>query len=461
MPYAPSRGYDDRVLQLILRRGEDQARGALESGAIWGNAVAGLGQQVGGAIQQYGQQKAQSKRSQAIDKMFSGPEPPAPQDILRVFGPKEGLDVIKGLQAINPKTPPEMYKDRMERIRDTARGVKALTEDKRPGGWDVATKGLIAAEVIKPEEAQPYSPDLLDQFANYGVTPEKDQGLMNLGDGTVYDPNTNKDVRIGTPKVEKGPATGSFEDYVVQKYGPRPTPEQTLQARKDYNQSDDRPLTVQNPERQAERQRLVDAVAANPSLWDDLTPGVKGDIAADLNAKGFSGFGKRMSDGTIKQISESKAALASLRDLRTTLQDNEQYIGPVAGLAALNPYSEARKAQSKIDLVRQRVGKALEGGVLRKEDEEKYKKILSTLRDEPETAIYKVDSLIQTLERDMELFIEEQRSAGRRVAQPPKPAGGTTPTVTPPQTVKYKGRTVPFKSLPPEIQQQVLGLMGK
>lgn len=37
------------------------------------------------------------------------------------------------------------------------------------------------------------------------------------------------------------PNTGSFEDYVIRKFGQRPTPEQIEQARKLYNQADDRP----------------------------------------------------------------------------------------------------------------------------------------------------------------------------------------------------------------------------
>lgn len=40
---------------------------------------------------------------------------------------------------------------------------------------------------------------------------------------------------------ETAPKVGTFEDYVTQKYGPRPTPDQVLKARKEYNQADDRP----------------------------------------------------------------------------------------------------------------------------------------------------------------------------------------------------------------------------
>ena len=159
---------------------------------------------------------------------------------------------------------------------------------------------------------------------------------------------------------------------------------------------------------------LVDQIMANPNMYNDLTPTAKTAVMKELSAKGFE-FGKPLSESAITKLSESKSAIASLQDLRQTLKDNEQYLGPVSGFQALNPYSDARKAQAKIDLVRQRVGKTLEGGVLRKEDEEKYKKILATLNDTPSTALSKIDGLAQSIERDMKTFEEEQRRAGRRV----------------------------------------------
>jgi hypothetical protein len=43
------------------------------------------------------------------------------------------------------------------------------------------------------------------------------------------------------PETDKAPKVGTFEDYVVRKFGPTPTPAQVLQARKEYGQADDRP----------------------------------------------------------------------------------------------------------------------------------------------------------------------------------------------------------------------------
>lgn len=200
-----------------------------------------------------------------------------------------------------------------------------------------------------------------------------------------------------------------------------------LQAKKLHGQADDRPrvnVTVRGGGTADSDAELVAAIAKDPAMFNSMTLKTKERLAPKLAAAGFSEFGKPLSETAMGKLAETKGAIASLRDLRTTLQENEQFIGPVAGLAALNPYSDAQKAQAKINLVRQRVGKALEGGVLRKEDEEKYKKILSTLRDVPATAIAKVDNLIATLERDLATFETEQKRGGRNItpgAAAPKP----------------------------------------
>jgi hypothetical protein len=184
----------------------------------------------------------------------------------------------------------------------------------------------------------------------------------------------------------------------------------------------------------SDRDGLVDAVIASPGLWDQLTPTEKGKIAPALNERGFGDLGKPLPPAAVTKISDSKSAVDSLRDLKQVLKDNEQYVGPIAGFQALNPYSDANKAQAKIDLVRQRVGKALEGGVLRKEDEEKYKKILATLRDTPTTAVSKIDGLIRSVENDIANYVNEQRLAGRRVATTVagRPGAAPAPATTPP-----------------------------
>lgn len=161
---------------------------------------------------------------------------------------------------------------------------------------------------------------------------------------------------------------------------------------------------------------LAAVVLNNPGLFNQLTPTEKARIAPVLNKMGFTQFGKPLSDTAIKAITDSQIALSSLQDLRETIKGNESKIGPIVGLAALNPYSDSRKIQAEIDAVRQRVGKALEGGVLRKEDEEKYKKILATITDTPSTAISKIDQLVKDVTRDIETYQNNQQLAGRNVS---------------------------------------------
>jgi len=131
---------------------------------------------------------------------------------------------------------------------------------------------------------------------------------------------------------------------------------------------------------------------------------------------------KDMSQADITKITDFQSGLSSLTELRKTISDNLQYVGPISGFQAINPWSKARQVQANIDKVKQTVGKALEGGVLRKEDEEKYKKILSTINDTPETATYKIDSLKSSLERDLANYITVVGEAGRYVGGVKQPS---------------------------------------
>lgn len=103
--------------------------------------------------------------------------------------------------------------------------------------------------------------------------------------------------------------------------------------------------------------------------------------------------------------------------------------------------SNAKQKQALIDRVRQVIGKALEGGVLRKEDEEKYKKILPVIQDPPEIVSTKLNNLEKAISAKSDRLLEALEDAnydvtkyrGRRgtpqapPAEPPsatRPAGG-------------------------------------
>lgn len=79
---------------------------------------------------------------------------------------------------------------------------------------------------------------------------------------------------------------------------------------------------------------------------------------------------------------------------------------PIIGnLLASNPFNtDAQSLRANIARVKQVIGKALEGGVLRKEDEVKYQKILPTLNDTDAVAQNKINAIAQDLQRKLAIY---------------------------------------------------------
>ena len=63
------------------------------------------------------------------------------------------------------------------------------------------------------------------------------------------------------------------------------------------------------------------------------------------------------------------------------------------------------------------VGKAMEGGVLRKEDEAKYMRILPIISDPPDVAKAKLENLKSVMAQDAEIYLETLEAAGRNVTK--------------------------------------------
>jgi hypothetical protein len=102
--------------------------------------------------------------------------------------------------------------------------------------------------------------------------------------------------------------------------------------------------------------------------------------------------------------------------------------------------TESKQRQAIIDRIRQMIGKTLEGGVLRKEDEIKYAKILPTIGDPPDVVATKIAGLRETLQRKRETTLESLDDAGFNVEAfkargapqaPTPPTSGAAPPTTP------------------------------
>jgi hypothetical protein len=159
------------------------------------------------------------------------------------------------------------------------------------------------------------------------------------------------------------------------------------------------------------------AVVDNPNLFRSYTPTEKAKVISSLRANGHVDAanrlgGKQLSEKSVDHISSADHAMAILDDLAGSFKAAEKYVGPIAGLQAVNPYSDAQKLQAEVDRVRQNVGKLLEGGVLRKEDEIKYTKILATLNDTPSTAASKIGGIRGDIDQKVKAYKANLKKSG-------------------------------------------------
>ena len=108
----------------------------------------------------------------------------------------------------------------------------------------------------------------------------------------------------------------------------------------------------------------------------------------DTNKPELNEGGPKVTAGTAQELGDSKAAEAMLESLEKSIEANKDNLGPVEGrVRGWNPYdTNAQSFQAQVNATKQIVGKYLEGGVLRMEDEKKYEKILPKLSDTPEVA---------------------------------------------------------------------------
>lgn len=124
--------------------------------------------------------------------------------------------------------------------------------------------------------------------------------------------------------------------------------------------------------------------------------------------------GKALPAGELAKLAEQQSAIELVPELQTVFDESKEAFGPITGsLRQLNPYDDkSQKAQSTIFLVKQIIGKGLEGGVLRKEDEYKYEKILPKLSDTPKQVQNKIDLLENVLQQKYDTTISTFKKGG-------------------------------------------------
>lgn len=175
------------------------------------------------------------------------------------------------------------------------------------------------------------------------------------------------------------------------------------------------------------------------------------------NQKGAGGGGRPMPAGEAARISDLDNSIDEAAALHKVLMPTDpktgkRLPGPTGaasqwgaaipnwtGIPAVTGLGVASKqTQADIDRVKQVIGKAFEGGVLRKEDEAKYAHILPAIGDPDDLVETKLAGLDKALRLRRERELQNLGDAGYRVdrfpetrtAAPPASGGGLPPGVT-------------------------------
>jgi hypothetical protein len=174
-------------------------------------------------------------------------------------------------------------------------------------------------------------------------------------------------------------------------------------------------------EQKAAEQKKLEALAKATGMQLDFEK-MKSD--QDMERRRFATMmnktetGKIPEQDAITKISAGQDSLRILEGLKPMVGSKLALFGPVKGAASLLPnvvnWNEEQKSMDAVlRNAAQMVGKAMEGGVLRKEDEIKYRKMLPNLQDSPEVAQFKLE-YITAMTRNSLLNYMEDQVRGRR-----------------------------------------------
>jgi hypothetical protein len=160
-------------------------------------------------------------------------------------------------------------------------------------------------------------------------------------------------------------------------------------------------------------------------LQSDLT---RSQIAKNYADAKKEGGPKQLPADKVLSVSEGQRLPTMLEDIRSTISSNADSFGPIAGrIGAANPYNERTKTiDAQMRASAQSFGRFMEGGVLRKEDEAKYRQMFPNLSDTPEVAANKLTIVDRLLRQKQSADVEALRSSGYDTAACSK--AGTAPS---------------------------------
>lgn len=154
------------------------------------------------------------------------------------------------------------------------------------------------------------------------------------------------------------------------------------------------------------REYMTDAITGKQKnkIREDLEYGLIDPRSVTKAATTAAGIKARKEEGEIlsetaaERLGDFDASISQMDELLNGLNNPDAPQGPIAQWKKINPYDwQAQGKEQLAAATKQLVGKALEGGVLRKEDEDKYAKILPTTGDTYKSAVLKTKQLVAML----------------------------------------------------------------
>ena len=390
-------------------RGEVGAQAALQQGDIWGNALQNIGNTVAGAITQHQEQKQQKARDKAwSDFVESGEWQKDPAGAYafarKTFGP-EGDKHFASLAAVGEMTQrmqggklsPEQAQKGLGIVGQSLKGMDDATWQRHwPQLRQYAATAFPGSPI--PEQYDPASRPQME--ALIGQLQPKDAYTLGKNEKRVENGKVvAENIVPEEPKLY--PVTVPGPNGPVQKLATQAEMQAGVQAYREPKAPRDEPLVavmgtdgepVLVPRSQASGKRPA-------STREQGRPVISGDAnrIADLDTS--------MDDlATLRGEIGGTGATGVRAKIGAALPD---VVTEMTGLGA-----EAKSKQATIDRVKQVVGKALEEGVLRKEDEAKYAKILPTISDPPQVVQAKLDGLEKAIKLKRERLIGSLGEAG-------------------------------------------------
>lgn len=137
-------------------------------------------------------------------------------------------------------------------------------------------------------------------------------------------------------------------------------------------------------------------------------------LAQKSRGKSGTSGGKELKATEISRFQEGNAIPQMLGSIQNLIDEKSEMFGPVIGrLGSMNPYAkEAQSADAELRAVSQMFGRYMEGGVLRKEDEEKYRRMFPQLSDTPDVAKEKLSIVDRLLKQRQQSLIDALSEAG-------------------------------------------------